>query len=141
MTETNRIHLTGPGYSGRAVGYRVLDIDELDEVERALGQEIRTMEHADKMSVAEYQRLFMRIGLPKIVVEFTDPVTPEQFAAREGLKWTAATPQMFDDEAGGLKRFFRAKDVALLRSLFLQEHDVNQREVDRILAGKVVTVA
>lgn len=145
-----QIHLRGPGYSGRAVRYRVLTPAQVDHNEKLAGESI-----GDKGTVYEFSNAAVKLGLETMIAQVTEaPVHVETRVevAPDGAKKTVQVPRF--DEAKwvavnadvlctpeGWARFFTTKDTTLLKQVYGREHTVSPADLDAVLEGKVLVVA
>lgn len=135
MSDKFQIHLSGPGFSGRAVRYRTLEIEEIDRVEIlvASSPEVRS-----GISLIGWNQLVAKESVPLMLVAMTEPVAEKDLPT---ARWTPCSPEMFQAESGdGLKKFFTTKDIRFLRDLYTREHEIGKSEVDKMLAGKAPIV-
>lgn len=120
-----QIHLVGKGWSGRAVRLETLTFPELEAAETTAAKEITK----DSLQI-EYQKKVERLAIEMMVKEISEPVakgvTP--------TAWQKVTP---GELALSMSKYFTAKDMSTLKSLFHAEHSATQADVDAILEAKI----
>jgi hypothetical protein len=139
MAETVQVHLTGKGFSGRAVRYRILSIEAVDLVEQFVAG-LPDIRNKTDLPMLTYNNAIALRGVSQMLVAMTEPVAADDLPK---AKWLPCTPEMFDKDIPGSKAlsdYFTTKDIRVLRTIYLQEHDAGKAEVDAILAGKVGVV-
>lgn len=124
MGDTFRVHLVGPGHSGRYVRYRVLSSTEVDQVEKLASDEMEKDSNTFDLNTA-----VARNGLERMVVAVTEPAKNGTVPA-----FTPCTPGELSTQWAKL---FTARDTAVLKRLYQREHVVTEAEVDAIMEGKV----
>ena len=139
MTERTQIHLgynpANPkaprisGYSGRAVRIVTLTPDQVDHNEKVAAEGL-----GKEATVYEFSNVATRLGLEQMVVEMTEPVSPE---ALSGEPWRKVTAKELNAEWSTL---FTSKDTTMLKRIYAREHVVTEAEVDMIMSGKVLVV-
>jgi hypothetical protein len=125
MSEYTQIHLQGRGMCQRGVRYRVLTVDQIEHNERQIATEL-----SKESSMMEYRAKVARLGLEEMIIAVSDPVTPEKIMS---ASWKAVTGDSLSRDWSTL---FNAKDTAVLKSIYANEHTVSQEELDLIMAGK-----
>jgi len=143
--ECYQVHLTGFGHSGRAVQFRELSEDKIEDIER------RAAEIAGPDSdMRELQRTIQRIGACTFVIAITEhsimPALPPgakqdtsgpRYPDCSGTKWVKMTFQLMENRGGNR---LKAKDLSALDQLYMHLHTVTMGEVQDLM-GKVQPVS
>ncbi len=115
-----QFHLTGKGYSGRAVRVRELSPEEVEEnltnAAKLAGEEA---------TIIQLKKLEWRKGSQSCLVEFSEVCTDPM---AEGLKWIKVTQSHLDN----FGKYFKAKDQLSLEAIYRENHEVTQSELDEI---------
>lgn len=121
-----QIHLKGNGFGGRAVRYRLLTPDEIDQRESMIAEDL-----GKDATVVQFNKKVAEACLELMIHSFTDPCKPKDLPE---AKWYPAPMGSLLERWG---EFFNAKDSTFLRKLFLREHGVNDAEMDAIMGERV----
>jgi|ERR1019366_900676 hypothetical protein len=114
------------GFSGRGVRFRMLTADEAAHIKEQYAKEI-----TPETTNVEYDAKVADAGLDKMILAYTEPVTPEKLPE---AKWIVAN---YDTLSTSKATLFTAKDVDLLKTVYLMHHRVSTKELEDIMGGIV----
>ena len=129
MSEWDRLHLFGPGHSGRAIRYRVLTPDEVEKAEQLAEADVN-----ESTTVLALDKAVVREGLHMMIREVSEPVKPEALPALTAEQWRKVDPRALSTD---WPKLFTAKDTKLLQRLYRREHLVTEADLDKLMSGKV----
>ncbi len=123
---STQYHLTGKGFSGRAVRVRELTTSEVEE---NLTQAAKFV--SSDASLLELKKVEWRNGVKRFVESVTEPTTDPMTA-----KWKKVSCMDLED----LGKYFKAKDQLALEAIYREFHEVVPSELEAI-TGKALPVA
>lgn len=114
------------GFSGRAVRFRMLSAIEAAHIKEQYAKDIT----AETTNV-EFDANVSDAGVDKMILAYTDPVTPEKLPE---AKWIATDA---DTTSSTKSAIFTAKDIDLMKTVYLMLHRVTSGELEDIMGGVV----
>jgi hypothetical protein len=118
------IHLNRKGMSRRAVRIEPLTSTEIDENEKNEAANI-----TETTKNAEFNAAVAALGMRRMIQAVSEPTNEPKTAKFEDVSLAVLVQNW--------GKWFNAKDSALLRAIYLQEHTVTNEDLEAITSGKV----